>query len=75
MPAFKYRQKNSLIVFERGHKAHGYVQAADGFLLKLWNLNSTLWDHVYEDSAPGTETVTIQSHKAAQQKGPKSVGQ
>jgi len=33
MPAFKYRQKNSLIVFERGHKAHGYVQTADGFLL------------------------------------------
>jgi len=31
MPAFKYRQKNSLIVFERGHKAHGYVQTADGF--------------------------------------------
>ena len=25
MPAFKYRQKNSLIVSERGHKAHGYV--------------------------------------------------
>ena len=33
MPAFKYRQKNSLIVFERGHKAHGYVQTADVFLL------------------------------------------
>jgi len=33
MPAFKYRQKNSLIVFERRHKAHGYVQTADGFLL------------------------------------------
>jgi len=32
MPAFKYRQKNSLIVFERGHKAHGYVQTADAFL-------------------------------------------
>src|SRR6266850_2608407 len=32
MPAFKYRQKNSLIVFERGHKAHGYVQTADVFL-------------------------------------------
>ena len=31
MPAFKYRQKNSLIVFERGHKAHGYVQTADVF--------------------------------------------
>ena len=29
MPAFKYRQKNSLIVFERGHKAHGYVSAGD----------------------------------------------
>ena len=33
MPAFKYRQKNSLIVFERGHKAHGYVQTADVFPL------------------------------------------
>jgi len=33
MPAFKYRQKNSLIVFERGHKAHGYVQTPDVFLL------------------------------------------
>ena len=33
MPAFKYRQKNSLIVFERGHKAHGYVQTAECFLL------------------------------------------
>src|SRR5213593_3603775 len=33
MPAFKYRQKNSLIVFERGRKAQGYVQTADGFLL------------------------------------------
>ncbi len=33
MPAFKYRQKNSLIVFERGHKAHGYVLTADVFLL------------------------------------------
>ena len=68
MPAFKYRQKNSLIVFERGHKAHAYVQTADGFLLKSWNLNSTLWDHVYEDSAPGTETVPIPSHKAFQEK-------
>src|SRR6266850_3807055 len=29
MPAFKYRQKNSLIVLERGHKAHGYVSAGD----------------------------------------------
>jgi len=29
MPALKYGQKNSLIVFERGHKAHGYVQTAD----------------------------------------------
>ena len=24
MPAFKYRQKNSLIVIERGRKARGY---------------------------------------------------
>ena len=29
MPAFKYRQKNSLFVLERGHKAHGYVSAGD----------------------------------------------
>ena len=29
MPAFKYPQKNSLIVFERGHKAHGYESAVD----------------------------------------------
>jgi len=29
MPAFKYLQKNSLIVLERGHKAHGYVSAGD----------------------------------------------
>ncbi len=29
MPAFKYRQKTSLIVLERGHKAHGYVAAGD----------------------------------------------
>ena len=29
MPAFKYLQKNSLIVFERGHKAHGYVSAGE----------------------------------------------
>ncbi len=29
MPAFKYLQKNFLIVFERGHKAHGYVSAVD----------------------------------------------
>ncbi len=29
MPAFKYRQKNSLIVLERGRKAHGYVAAGD----------------------------------------------
>ena len=29
MPAFKYRKKNSLIVFERGHKAHGYVSAGE----------------------------------------------
>ena len=28
-PAFKYLQKNSLIVFERGHKAHGYVSAGE----------------------------------------------
>jgi len=33
MPAFKYRQKNSLIVFESGHKAHGYVQTDDVFHL------------------------------------------
>jgi hypothetical protein len=25
MPAFKYRQKNFLMVLERGHKARGYV--------------------------------------------------
>src|SRR6267378_1520743 len=31
MPAFKCRQENSLIVFERGHKAHGYVQTAPWF--------------------------------------------
>src|SRR6266446_2374344 len=29
MPAFKYRQKNSLIVLERGHKARGYESAED----------------------------------------------
>jgi hypothetical protein len=29
MPASKYLKKNSLIVFERGHKAHGYVSAED----------------------------------------------
>jgi hypothetical protein len=29
-PASKYLQKNSLIVFERGHKAHGYESAVDG---------------------------------------------
>jgi len=33
MPAFKYHQENSLIVFERGHKAHGHVQTADVFRL------------------------------------------
>ena len=27
MPVFKYRQKNSLIVLEHGHKARGYVSA------------------------------------------------
>src|SRR6266436_912320 len=32
MPAFKYRQKNSLIVFERGHKARGYVQTVSAML-------------------------------------------
>jgi len=31
MPAFKQRQKNSLIVFERGHKARGYVQIRETF--------------------------------------------
>src|SRR6266850_8248487 len=29
MPAFKYRQKNFLIVLERGHKAQGYVSAGE----------------------------------------------
>ena len=29
MPAFKNRQKNFLIVLERGHKAHGYVSAGE----------------------------------------------
>jgi hypothetical protein len=29
MPAFKYRQKNPLMVFEHGHKAHGYVFAEE----------------------------------------------
>jgi len=29
MPAFKYRPRKFLIVFERGHKAHGYVSAGD----------------------------------------------
>jgi hypothetical protein len=28
-PAFKYLQKNSLIVFERGRKARGYVHYLD----------------------------------------------
>ena len=31
MRAFKQRQKNSLIVFERGHKARGYVQIRETF--------------------------------------------
>src|SRR5882762_10232580 len=30
MPASRHLQKNSLIVFERGHKAHGYESAVDG---------------------------------------------
>ena len=29
MPVFKYRQKNSLIVLEHGHKARGYVSAPE----------------------------------------------
>jgi len=29
MPASKYLQKNFSIVFERGHKAHGYEAAED----------------------------------------------
>ena len=29
MPVFKYRQKNPLIVLEHGHKARGYVSAAE----------------------------------------------
>jgi hypothetical protein len=29
MPVFKYRQKNSLIVVEHGHKARGYVSAPE----------------------------------------------
>jgi len=43
MPAFKYRQKNSLIVFERGHKAHGYVRTADVFLLGNRPASPGLW--------------------------------
>src|SRR6266850_2919509 len=35
MPAFKYRQKNSLIVLERGHKAHGYVSAGDASKIQI----------------------------------------
>jgi len=31
MPAFNYLQKNSLIVLERGHKAHGYESAVDRY--------------------------------------------
>ena len=34
MPASKYLQKNFLIVFERGHKAHGYEAAEDSSKLK-----------------------------------------
>ena len=30
MPASKYLQKNFLIVFERGHKAHGYESPVVG---------------------------------------------
>ena len=29
MTAFKYRQKDSLIVFEHGHKARGYESAEE----------------------------------------------
>ncbi len=35
MPAFKYLQKNSLIVFERGHKAHGYETAAGSSKIRI----------------------------------------
>ena len=56
MPAFKYRQKNSLIVFERGHKAHGYVQTADGFLLG----NRPLRPGLHSVAAPRLNTETEQ---------------
>ena len=35
MPAFKYLQRNSLIVLERGHKAHGYVSAEDSSEIRM----------------------------------------
>jgi hypothetical protein len=35
MPAFKYRQKNSLTVVERGHKAQGYESAGDGSKIRM----------------------------------------
>jgi len=31
MPAFQYRQKNSLIVLERGHKARAYGRTPSAF--------------------------------------------
>ena len=36
MPAFKYLQRNSLIVLERGHKAHGYESAVGQFRKSNW---------------------------------------
>jgi len=35
MPAFKYLQKNFLIVFEHGHKARGYESAADTSRIRI----------------------------------------
>ena len=50
MPAFKCRQKNSLIVLERGHKAHGYVSAGDASKIPISCPPMTCafrpWDHL-----------------------------
>ena len=35
MPAFKYLQKNSLIMVERGHEARGYESAVDSSEIRM----------------------------------------
>ena len=70
MPALKYLQKNSLIVFERGRKAHDYVLLVTHLLIGSGSLSpdSENMDIVPADAVQ-YPSVSIARSRIAQKRG------